>query len=294
MDAEAEGGALTEEPAAGKKPAAPSPETHLLMPGMFDEPRADDAAICPFLRQQRGAGVVAPLPFPDAGNACIATGESRPQSLRQQELLCLHLSHADCPRYLRGGLAGSDADGEPVRRSGRLPRATLAALLVLVLSAGLSFGFVLRRGGIELPSFSAASPTAAAVVPSATVATASPAADSPSPAVTPEQTLAPSASPSAAPTDSPAPSATPEITPTPGPTATPAPIKVGSASRMKLVTACPGVPDCYIYKIAKYDTLVAISDFFGVSVKKIYAMNPGINPRTLKHGQAVKIPTPTK
>jgi hypothetical protein len=270
------------------------------MPGMFDEPRADDAAICPFLRQQQGAAVAAPVPMPDAANACIATGEPRPQSLRQQELLCLHLSHADCPRYLRGGLAGPEPDVEPPRRTSRLPRATVAALLVLVLSAGLSFGFVLRRGGIDLPSFAAASATpsstVAAVVPSGPAETPSPGVVSPSPDVTAEPSVTPSdaPSPSPLPSDSPAPSPTPVVTPSPGPTPTPAPVKVGSASRMKLVTACPGVPNCYIYKIGTYGTIVDISTFFGVSVKSIYALNPGLNPRTLHHGQKIKIPTPTR
>jgi LysM repeat protein len=265
---------------------------------MFDEPRADDAAICPFLRHERGALVAAPLPVPDAANACIATGEPRPQSLRQQELLCLHLSHADCPRYLRGGNAGSEAIVDTARRASRLPRATGAALLVLVLSAGLSFGFVLRRGGIELPSFAAPSggrpsatapsSTTAAVVPSRPAESSKPRAATQSPDVT----AGPSATPEAVP--SPSPSASPAPSPTPGPTPTPPTVQPGSASRMKLVTACPGVADCYIYKVATYGTVVEIADFFGVSTKRIFALNPGLNPRTIKHGQAIRIPTPTK
>ncbi len=264
------------------------------MPGMFDEPRADDAAICPFLRHQRGTVIEAPAPQPSDANVCVAAGDPRPQSLRQQELLCLHLSHADCPRYLLGGLADPDLGSEPARRSGRLPRATVAALLVLVLSAGLSFGFVMRRGGIDLPSFAGASSTAAAVVPSVAGETASPLAESPSPAVTTSPSIAPTPSPSPSLMPIPTPEPTPTATPTPAPTATPAPIPTGSPSRMKLVTACPGVPDCYIYRIKTYRTLVAIATYFGVPMKRIYALNPGIDPRGLHSGQRVKIPTPTR
>jgi hypothetical protein len=236
--------------------------------------------------------------MPDAANACIATGEPRPQSLRQQELLCLHPSHAECPRYLRGGLAGPEPGAEPTRRTGRLPSATVPALLVLVLSVGLSFGFVLRRGGIDLssvaaPSAAAPSSTAAAVVPGSPAESASPGVASPSPDVTIAPSVAPSEVPSSSPSESPAPSGTPEVTPTPGPAATPTPVPTGSASRMKLLTPCPGVDNCYIYKIGTYGTLVDIASFFGVSVKSIYALNPGLNARLLHHGQPIRIPTPT-
>jgi hypothetical protein len=269
---------------------------------VLDEPRADDAAVCAFLRQQRGTDVVAPVLMPDVANVCIAAGEPRPQSLRQQELLCLHLSHADCPRYLRGGLSAlAGPEAGPARRTSRFPSATIPALLVLVLSAGLSLGFVLRRGGFDLSGFaapSAAAPrsTTAAVAPSSPAEGASPGVTSPSP----ELTLAPSVAPSLVPSPSPSPSAsqapslTPDVTPTPATSGTPMPNPTGSASRMKLLTACPGVNNCYIYKIGAYGTLVDIANFFGVSVKSIYAMNPGLNPRFLHHGDPVRIPTPTK
>jgi hypothetical protein len=267
----------------------------------LDEPRADDGAICPFLRHERDAGVTAPVPVPDAANACIATGEPRPQSLRQQELVCLQFSHADCPRYLRGGVEGREPEGEPARRTGRVPRATVAALLVLLLSAGLSFGFVLRRGGIDLPSFAAPSATApssttAAVVPSRPAESSTPGDATASPNVTAGPSATPEAIPSPSPSATPAPmpTPTPEPSPTPGPTATPPAVQPGSASRMNLLTACPGVANCYIYKVAKYGTIVDIADFFGVSTKRIFALNPGLDPRAIKHGQAIRIPTPTK
>jgi hypothetical protein len=315
-----EGPALTEEPAAGNPPvarrrtkraaAAPTPpEAHLLIPGMLDEPRAADAAICPFLRQQSGSLVLAPIAVPDAANACVAAGEPRPQSIRQQELLCLHLSHADCPRYLRGGLADPEADasGEPARRSGRVPRATVAALLVLLLSAGISFGFVLRRGGIDLSSFAAPSSTAAAVVPSLPAAspsaiaspppqvTTAPSAEpsaSPSPEVTVQPSPSPSPSPLLTPTPEPSPTATPA--PTPAPTPTPKPIPPGSASRMKLLKACPGVADCYIYTIRSGDSFYSVAQFFGVKLSRIYAMNPSVKPNAMHTGTRLKIPTPTR
>ncbi len=293
-----EGQALTDELAAGKPPpvrrrtkrasAAPTtPEAHLSNPGIFDEPRAAGAAICPFLRHQNDSLVVAPNPVPDAANVCIAAGDPRPQSIRQQELLCLHLSHADCPRYIRAGLADPDASAEPAHHSGRVPRATVAALLVLLLSAGMSFGFVLRRGGIDLSSFAAPSSTAGAVVPSVAVATASAVAGA-SPDVTAATSLSPSPSPPVTPTLAPSPAATP------APTPTPKPIPPGSPSRMKLVTACPGVTDCYIYRIKSGDSLYSVAQFFGVKLSRIYAMNPTVKPSALHAGTQLKIPTPTR
>ena len=51
-----------------------------------------------------------------------------------------------------------------------MPKATLAAILILVLSAGISFGFVVQRGGIDLPVVAAApSSTAIALAPSPSI-----------------------------------------------------------------------------------------------------------------------------
>ena len=87
---------------------------------------------------------------------------AEPQSARQQELVCLKAAHADCPRYLRGAMALPEPPRP--RRQAAVPRATLAALLILVLSAGISFGFVVQRGGIELPVVAAARGSSAVAV----------------------------------------------------------------------------------------------------------------------------------
>jgi hypothetical protein len=111
--------------------------------------RSDHRIECPFLRREVDGKLFAPVPEPDANNRCAAIGVALPQSDRQQELVCLRIAHADCPRYLRG----ASSAGEAVRagKAGAVPRATLVALLILVLSAGISRGFVVQRGGIDLP-----------------------------------------------------------------------------------------------------------------------------------------------
>jgi hypothetical protein len=51
-----------------------------------------------------------------------------------------------------------------------VPKATIAAILILVLSAGISFGFVVQRGGIDLPVIAAApGSTAIALAPSPSI-----------------------------------------------------------------------------------------------------------------------------
>ena len=193
----AEGGDITGEPRTDADERA---TTRPALPLFDDAARSPDPGVCPFFRREVDGKLFAPLDEPDDGNRCVAIGGPRPQSVRQQELVCLHPAHADCPRYLRGAMLLAEP---PPRTTPAVPRATLAALLVLVLSAGISFGFVVQRGGIDLPAAAAgASPTELAIVasptPEATPSpTGAPATPSESPAPTPEATLQPHPRPDA-------------------------------------------------------------------------------------------------
>lgn len=259
------------------------------LPILDDAARSPDPAVCPFFRREVDGKLFAPLPEPDDNNRCAAIGAPRPQSARQQELVCLATAHADCPRYLRGAMALAVP---PARTTPTVPRATLAALLVLVLSAGISFGFVVQRGGIDLPVVtSVASPTTAAFV-------ASP---------TPEPSLAPTtASPSApaagseAPSESPVASTPPSTPPpTPAPSATPAPVVTPAPSatsdRYAVLTPCPDRPGCYIYTVRSGDNLVSIANWFGVPLSTVYAWNPKYAAGThLRPGDQLRLPPPTR
>ena len=62
-----------------------------------------NAWVCPFLRSiddDRRLGL--PVEVPDPVNRCASLHDPVPQSLRQQELVCLTSGHVNCPRYLRG------------------------------------------------------------------------------------------------------------------------------------------------------------------------------------------------
>ncbi|HEY4189250.1 MAG TPA: LysM peptidoglycan-binding domain-containing protein [Candidatus Limnocylindrales bacterium] len=305
-------------PAADAEPAPMRPPLLFL----DDAARSPDPAVCPFFRFELDGDLVAPLHKPDDGNRCAAIGDPRPQSARQQELVCLTSAHADCPRYLRGAMAIKDP--EAAARTSAVPRATLAAILVLVLSAGISFGFVVQRGGIELPA-GGADPSASAIAvvpppsdePQATlvvepsfepseaasvepsvdaVATPSP-ADSPSPTAPP--TASPSPSPTLAPTPSPtlAPTAPPTVAPTvaPTPKPTPKPTAKPTSDRYKLLTACPDKPNCWIYRVRSGDNLYSIAHYFGVSQSTLYAWNPRYaNGAHLRTGDQIRMPPPTR
>ena len=114
-------------------------------PELLGTSRPADPRSCPFLRLERDGELVAPLEVVSDRHLCVALGEPRPQSERQQELLCLQAAHSNCARYLRG-VANPEA---PATRS-RIPRPTVLAAVVLLASIGFSFGFVLQRGGLEL------------------------------------------------------------------------------------------------------------------------------------------------
>ncbi len=265
------------------------------LPILDDAARSPDASVCPFFRYEHQGDLVAPLTVPDEGNRCAAIGAARPQSLRQQELVCLKAAHADCPRYLRGAMT---VQSGPSRRPPAVPRATLAALLILVLSAGISFGFVVQRGGIDLPVV-AADPSATEV---AQVVTPTPAEITQAPSVPPtDSPAAASASPSAEPTPSPTPMPSP--TPTPTPTATPtptspptkAPTKAPTSDRYRLLKPCPDRNNCWIYTVRSGDNLYSIAHYFGVPLSTIYAWNPQYaSGAHLKAGAQIRMPPPTR
>lgn len=222
-------------------------------------------------------------------HACIALGGPRPQSIQQQELVCLRAAHADCPLYLRGTAA-------PARRRlvPAIPRATLLSLLILVLSAGLSFAFVVQRGGFAMPVVGE-TPTAVAVVatpsPDAPVPTEA-AVETPVPVATQAPSPSPTASPTPAvsptPTSSPSPAATPTPRPTPRPTATP------KSDRYALLRPCPDRKNCYVYTIRSGDNLFSIARYFGHPLATIYRWNPQYPEMRLRAGDPIRMPPPTR
>ncbi len=294
--------------------SAPEAPSQPQLPVLDDAARSPDPTVCPFFRFELDGNLVTPLPTPDAGNRCAAIGSPRPQSERQQELVCLRAAHTDCPRYLKGALAIGDP-AAAARRASAVPRATLAALLILVLSAGISFGFVVQRGGIELP---AAAPgptsTAIALAPSPsdeatleptiepTVEPTEPASASASveassaPPATPEPTASPTLEPSPSPEPTPSPTVEPTTAPSATPTdePTPKPTKKPSSDRYKLLDPCPDKPDCWIYVVRSGDNLYSIGHYFGIPLSVIYDWNPRYPGTRLRVGDQIRMPPPRR
>lgn len=262
------------------------------------EDRSPHAWVCPFLRSIEDHGALGlPVEAPDPANRCAALHDPVPQSLRQQELVCLTSGHVNCPRYLRG----SQVPAEPVEqvKGARVVSPAIAGSVgVLLVAFLLSVGFVVANGGLTL---SAAVPLAS---PSGSVlgeAESARPTDAPAPTVTPEPTPAPtesatpvpSASPSAMPVVTPIPTATPTETPVPSATPTGTNPPGATASRMKLLDPCPDKAGCYIYLIRSGDNLYSISNYFGVAFKTVKAWNPWTD-NGLKVGRELRIPPPTR
>jgi hypothetical protein len=265
---------------------ASRPVDHGWLPVLDD--RSPDPEICPFLRAVDDRDrLVAPVEAPDPANRCAALREAVPQSLRQQELVCLVSGHVNCPRYLRGAVVIAEAP-DPVVRAGRtVSPAVLASVVVLVMAASASLAFVMARGGLELAAAatSAPGPSATAVAVASTVPTPVPTV-----APTPAPTPAPTASASPAPTPTPSPTTTPSATPTSNPTAPPA----ARSDRYALLRACPGTPRCWIYVVRAGDNLYSIAHYFGVSLDSIYDRNPWTRTQGLRAGQELRLPPPTR
>jgi hypothetical protein len=248
--------------------------------------RSPNPGVCPFLRALDADGaLVAPIEGPDPANRCASMHESVPQSLRQQELVCLTPGHMDCPRYLRGAAVMAEPADMKVRSGSVMTPAVLGSLLILVVTFGMSVMFVAARGGLDLRSAATPGPAATAIA----FASASPdAGSSEGPSSAPSATPLPTATP--APT--PSPSSTP--TPTPAPTPTPEPTTTPRSDRYELLEPCPDEPDCWIYTVRRGDNLVSIANYFGVPRRTVYALNPWARDRGLRAGQKLILPPPTR
>ncbi len=266
---------------ASARGAVPVEERPSWLPQLDD--RSMDPSVCPFLRAVGVGELVAPIESADPANRCAALPEAVPQSLRQQELVCLTSGHVSCPRYLRGAAVAAEVPAPVVTSSRTLTPAILGSLAVLVVAFSASVAFVLSRGGLELTGSATSSHG-----PSATaIAAASP---------TPEPSIVPSPIPTVSITPAPtvAPTVEPSPTPTIEPTATPTPRSTPRSDRYALLSACPDTPRCWIYRIRSGDNLYSIANYFGVSQDSIHARNPWVRTTGLRAGQELRLPPPTR
>lgn len=281
--------------------------THSARPVLDDAGLSQVHGVCPFLRGAEGP-LVAPASAAVDGQLCIAIGPPRAQSRSQQKLVCLRGTHRDCPQFQHG----APSPPPRVARSRRaVPRATLAALLILVLSAGISFGYVVQRGGLDMPAIAeSGTPTPEALVtpptepPADVPSGGAPGASASAPEATPtvEVTPSPTALPTAEPTTKPTATLTAEPTTKPTPTAEPTarptprpkPTATPRSDRYKLLVKCPDRNGCWIYRIRSGDNLFSIANYFGHSLKTIYTWNPQYPGARLKVGGEIRMPPPTR
>ena len=166
-----------------------------------------------------------------------------------------------------------------------VPKATVAALLILALSAAISFGYVAVRGGLELPT-PASSPRVSA---DAALETSEPEATDASVAALPTDDESPTATAEATPGGEP--TAEPTVAPTPKPT----PRSTPTSDRYALLKPCPDRDGCWIYTVRSGDNLTSIANYFGVKLATIYAWNPTYaNGGRLRAGAGIRMPPPTR
>ena len=261
-----------------------------------------EPGVCPYLRaideQDR---LLLPVLSPDPVNRCAAMGEAVPQSLRQQELVCLTSGHLNCPRYQRASApvpvtAAIAEAATTVTRSVRITArpiavtpATAGALAVFLVAFAISLGFMLANGGLALSDAPTPAPSAGVL---GEVETAAP---HPTPAHTPIATSTPAPAATPRPTATAAVVATPIPSPTPAatPAATARPTSRPTSGRYALLRACPDQADCWIYRVRSGDNLYSIARYFGVPLKTVQAWNPW-TANGLKVGRDLRIPPPTR
>ena len=250
--------------------------------------RSPDPTICPFLRSASDGSLVAPIERADPANRCAALAEAVPQSLRQQELVCLTTGHVNCPRYLRGAAVMTETPAPVVRQGRAMSSAMLASLVVLVLALSASVAFVFARGG-ALSIGPTGSPSS-----SGAVAVSSPSLVSPTQVASPSEVAQATPTPAPTPTVTPTPEPTPTPSPTPDPTPKRTPRPTPSSDRYQLLKACPNTTRCFIYTVRAGDNLYSIAHYFGVSTSSLYSRNPWLRQTGLRAGQQLRMPPPTR
>src|SRR5262245_59980147 len=239
------------------------------------ELRSPDPAVCPFLRALDERDQLAiPIESPDALNRCAALRDAIPQSLRQQELVCLTSGHVNCPRYLRGAMAANEPPrrGILVRPSVRrpaLPRpslspAILAAVLVLLAAFSGSVAFAVARGGLTMEVATVDHPSPSPVIVAVAPSPAPTPAPEPSAIPTPATTPSPTPTPSPVPSPSPSPTPSPTPQPSPTPTPKPKPAKDPILARFPELRRCPDRKNCYIYVVEPGNNLYSIARYYRV------------------------------
>jgi len=250
---------------------------------------------CPFLRTIDASGSAAPpIEAADGTNRCVAVGEPAPQSTRQQQLVCLTSGHNNCPRYLRGALVAADSlAAAPPRRTPSTP--VIASALLLVAAASMSVGFLLVRGGFDLPVTSPGASQVAIAPTTLPEPTPSPAASAPAQSAGPTTEATAPASPAPTPAPSPPPATATPPAATPASPTTPPPTPVPSSDRYALLEACPVAPDCWVYIVRPGDNLVSIVNYFGVPYDSVIDMNPQVgDPTQIRAGDEIRMPPPTR
>ena len=256
--------------------------------------------ICPFLRSiDDGDRLGIPFETPDPANRCAALSEPVPQSLRQQELVCLTSGHVNCPRYMRGAMTVDQAarprPGGPDRDPGhRRVRPGADRCLPAVgrvrrrqRRAGPDrrrIGRSDRRGpgrGRDRRPDGDDRGRDAARHRDGRGDRQRPRRARPRPRARRPRRARPRAQPHAQ-SGTPPPRHRP-----PNPTAKP------SSSRYALLKPCSGTPSCYVYVIRSGDNLYSIANYFGVPLKTVKAWNPW-TADGLKAGRGLRIPPPTR
>jgi hypothetical protein len=257
---------------------------------------------CPYLRaiddQDR---LLLPVLSPDPVNRCAAMGEAVPQSLRQQELVCLTSGHLNCPRYQRASapVPVTAAIAEAATTATRTVRitarpiavtpATAGALAVFLVAFAISLGFMLANGGLALSEAATPVPSTGVLGEVETAAPYPTPMTSPVATATPAPTATPIPTPTATVVATPIPSPTPAATPR----ATARPTTRPTSGRYALLRPCPDEADCWIYRVRSGDNLYSIARYFGVPLKTVQAWNPW-TANGLKVGRDLRIPPPTR
>ncbi len=229
--------------------------------GRADSDVAVARNVCPYLASDDGAWLSAD---PSRDHRCTAVSPSTPPAADKQRRFCLAAAHVECATYMAAReLHGPTPATEPVA-----PWHFSRPVPVLLDHGHSPSAYVgrARRWGLGQVGL-----VALMVVAFATVVLARGLAPSGPNSALADVSPSPSASPSPRPSPSPPPSPSPSPSPLPSPS--PSPAAAGET-----------------YRVKAGDTLGAIAERFGTTVKAIMQANGITDAKLIKVGQRLTIP----
>lgn len=203
------------------------------------------------------------LEFPSIGNHCHKARPVSPVNTKHQEKYCLTAQHVECPIYKRSSVQRMPTRVTADRSFARRNRFLMIVVFLTVVFAGVAIAAVVMRGE-------------AGVTPEASSVAVDPPIDTP-----------------ATSTPTPTPSATPSLIPTMTLATTEGAFRPFIPTTDLTREACQKPEGWIVYLYKQGDTMLKLSQYYGISFDQLLIANCITRTTTIKVGERMYMPAAT-